>query len=636
MAIATPPTPAAAERMERLEQIWESRPGILGWLTTTDHKRIGLLYFWTTLALFGAGGAEALLIRTQLAQPNQHVVSPQTFDELFSMHGITMIFFFIIPMTTGAFGNYLLPLLLGARDMAFPRMNALSYWIFLASAIFIYTSLFIGKAPNAGWFNYVPLASKQFNPGHNIDFYCLGIIFNSIASTLTAGQFIVTIFKSRAPGMSLNRMPLFCFAMLAASFGLLFALPALSADTTFLFLDRNVGTHFFDASHGGSALLWQHLFWIFGHPEVYILIVPAFGIATSIIPAFTQRRLVAFPLVAVAELLVVFVGFGVWAHHMYAVGMTTISMIFFAAATAMVVIPSTIQVFAWCMSFITGFARFKTPLLFIAGFIFMFVTGGLTGIMFVAIPFDQQVTDTYFIVAHFHYIIFGAAVFPIFGGMYYWFPKVTGKLYFERPGQISFWIIFVGTNLLFFPMHIVGLLGMTRRVSTYPSGLGWTAYNLAETIGGFVTLAGILLLLGNLFVSYFRGPPAGPDPWHGPTLEWTTSSPPPEYDFAVIPRVTSAYANWDPVDREADRLNLADGLLMLEHGHEQPAVTPVDGRLAEIAQMPHESPWPPVLALALALVFTMLLIGLYGVAGIMGIVCLLALVGWHSQEPAEQ
>ena len=635
MAIATPPTPAAAERMERLEQIWKSRPGVLGWLTTTDHKRIGLLYFWTTLALFGAGGAEALLIRTQLAQPNQHVVSPQTFDELFSMHGITMIFFFIIPMTTGAFGNYLLPLLLGARDMAFPRMNALSYWIFLASAIFIYTSLFIGKAPNAGWFNYVPLASKQFNPGHNIDFYCLGIIFNSIASTLTAGQFIVTIFKSRAPGMSLNRMPLFCFAMLAASFGLLFALPALSADTTFLFLDRNVGTHFFDASHGGSALLWQHLFWIFGHPEVYILIVPAFGIATSIIPAFTQRRLVAFPLVAVAELLVVFVGFGVWAHHMYAVGMTTISMIFFAAATAMVVIPSTIQVFAWCMSFITGFARFKTPLLFIAGFIFMFVTGGLTGIMFVAIPFDQQVTDTYFIVAHFHYIIFGAAVFPIFGGMYYWFPKVTGKLYFERPGQISFWIIFVGTNLLFFPMHIVGLLGMTRRVSTYPSGLGWTAYNLAETIGGFVTLAGILLLLGNLFVSYFRGPPAGPDPWHGPTLEWTTSSPPPEYDFAVIPRVTSAYANWDPVDREADRLNLADGLLMLEHGHEQPTVTPVDGRLAEIAQMPHESPWPPVLALALALVFTMLLIGLYGVAGIMGLVCLLALVGWHSQEPAE-
>ena len=637
MATTIPPPSAPAEEvLERLERMWQSRPGVLGWLMTTDHKRIGLLYFWTTLVLFAAGGAEALLMRTQLAQPNQHVVGPATYDELFTLHGVTMIFFFIIPMTTGAFGNYLLPLMIGARDMAFPRMNALSYWVFLASGIFVYTSLFIGQAPNAGWFNYVPLASAKYDPGHAIDFYCLGIIFNGIASTLTAANFIVTILKMRAPGMSFNRMPLFCFAFLAASLGLLFALPALSADAVFLFLDRNVHTHFFDPSHGGSVLLWQHLFWIFGHPEVYILIVPAFGIATSIIPAFTQRKVVAFPLVAVAELLVVFVGFGVWAHHMYAVGMSTISMVFFAAATAMVVIPSTIQVFAWCMSFVTGTARFKTPLLFIAGFIFMFVTGGLTGIMFVAIPFDQQVTDTYFIVAHFHYIIFGAAVFPIFGGMYYWFPKVTGKLYYELPGQISFWILFVGTNLLFFPMHIVGLLGMTRRVSTYPDGLGWTAYNLAETIGGFVTLAGILLLLGNLFYSYLRAPAAGPDPWHGPTLEWTTSSPPPDYDYAVIPRVSSAYPNWDPVDRELDRRNLADGVLVLERGHEQPAVTPVDARFDEVVQMPHESPWPPILALALSLVFLMLVIGRYGVAGIMGIFCLLALAGWHSTEPQEQ
>src|SRR5947208_8227217 len=281
-----------------------------------------------------------------------------------------MTFFFIIPMTTGAFGNYLLPLMIGARDMAFPRLNALSYWIFLASGIFVYTSLGFGQAPNAGWFDYVPLANRTYDPGRNIDFYTLGIIFNSIASTLTAAQFIVTIFKSRAPGMSLNRMPLFCFAFLAASFGLLFALPVLSADTIFLYLDRNVGTHFFDPAHGGSVLLWQHLFWIFGHPEVYILIVPAFGIATSIIPAFTQRKMVAFPLVAIAELLVVFIGFGVWAHHMFADGIPTISLTFFAAATAMVVIPSTIQVFAWCMSFVLGTASFKTPLLFIAGFIF--------------------------------------------------------------------------------------------------------------------------------------------------------------------------------------------------------------------------------------------------------------------------
>jgi cytochrome c oxidase subunit I+III len=635
VAIASPPARAVAERIDRLERMWQSRPGVLGWLTTTDHKRIGLLYFWATLVFFAAGGVEALVMRTQLARPNEHVVSPNTYDQLFSMHGITMIFFFIIPMSTGAFGNYLIPLMIGSRDMAFPRMNALSFWLFAASGIFLYTSLFLGIAPNAGWFDYPPLASRHYDPGRNIDFYTLGIIFNSISSTLTAGQFIVTIFKSRAPGMSLNRMPLFCFAYLAASLGLLFALPVLSADTIFLFLDRNVGTHFFDPSHGGSALLWQHLFWFFGHPEVYILIVPAFGIATSIIPAFTQRKLVAFPLVAIAELLVVFIGFGVWAHHMFATGLPTISLVFFAAATAMVVIPSTIQVFAWCMSFVSGSARFKTPLLFIAGFIFMFVTGGLTGIMFLAIPFDQQVTDTYFVIAHFHYIIFGAAVFPLFGGMYYWFPKVTGRLYFEKPGQISFWILFVGTNLLFFPMHIVGLLGMPRRVYTYGSGLGWTAYNLAETIGGFVTLAGILLLLTNLVWSYFRGEPAGPDPWHGPTLEWTTSSPPPEYDYAVIPKVTSAYPNWDEADRQEDRQKLADGVLVLEQGHEQVATSPVDARLAEIVEMPHDSPWPIVLAVTVSLVFATLVLQKYGVALVMAILCVLALLGWHSKEPQE-
>ncbi len=621
--------------MHLLEEMWQGRPGLLGWLTTTDHKKIGLLYFWTTLAFFGAGGVEALIMRTQLAKPANNLVSPGTYDQLFTMHGITMIFFFIIPMTTGAFGNYLLPLMIGARDMAFPRMNALSYWIFVASGIFIYTSLFMGMAPNAGWFDYVPLANRTFSPGHNIDFYCLAIIFNGISSTLTAGQFIVTMLKSRAPGMSLNRMPLFCYAMLAASFGLLFALPALTADTIFLFLDRQVGTHFFDPSHGGAALLWQHLFWIFGHPEVYILIVPAFGIATSIIPTFTQRKMVAYPLVAIAELAVVFIGFGVWAHHMFATGMPTISMVFFAAATSMVVIPSTIQVFAWCMALITGEARYTTPLLFIAGFIFMFVIGGLSGMMFVAVPFDQQVTDTYFVIAHFHYIIFGAAVFPIFAGMYFWFPKVTGKLPFDRPGQIAFWIVFVGTNLLFFPMHIVGLLGMPRRLYTYPSGLGWSAYNLAETVGAYMTGFGILVLIVNLVVSYVKGRPAGPDPWHGPTLEWTTSSPPPDYNYAVVPKVSSAYPNWDEADRAEDRAKLGEGVLVLTSGHEQPATSPADGIFSEIVEMPHESPWPVLLALSLSLVFIMLLIHKFGVAGIMGILCVLVLFGWHSKEPQE-
>jgi cytochrome c oxidase subunit I+III len=623
MAIATP-----APVRERLERQWAERPGLLGWLTTTDHKRVGLLYFWTTLVLFGAGGAEALLMRTQLSSPNNHVVGPETYDQLFSLHGITMIFFFIIPMTTGAFGNYLIPLMIGARDMAFPRMNALSFWIFLGSAIFLYTSLALGTAPDAGWFDYVPLASRQFAPGRNIDFYCLALIFNGISSSLAASNFIVTILKLRAPGMSLNRVPLFCFAFLAASFGLLFALPALTADAIFLFLDRRVGTHFFDVARGGSALLWQHLFWIFGHPEVYILIVPAFGIATSIIPAFTQHRVVAFPLVAIAELLVVFIGFGVWAHHMFATGLPTVTLIFFAAASALVIIPSTIQVFAWCLTILSGAARFKTPLLFIVGFILFFVIGGLTGIMFVAIPFDQQTTDTYFVIAHFHYIIFGAAVFPIFGGMYYWFPKLTGRMYFERPGQISFWIIFLGTNLLFFPMHIVGLDGMPRRVYTYPGGLGWGTYNLIETVGGFVTLAGILLLFGNLVWSFFRGMPVGIDPWHGPTLEWTISSPPPEYNFAVIPRVVSAYPNWDPPQRDGEPL-------VLDVGHEQPVTSPADGVLAEIADMPHESPWPILLALCLTIVFAMLVIEKFAIAGIALGLCAIVLGAWHWQEVGE-
>jgi cytochrome c oxidase subunit I+III len=634
MSVVTAPTPVE-QRLDRLERLWRERPGLLGWLTTTDHKRIGLLYFWTTLVLFGAGGIEALLMRTQLAAANGRLLSPSTFDELFTVHGITMIFFFIIPMTTGAFGNYLIPLMIGARDMAFPRLNALSYWLFLGSGIFLYASLAAGMAPNAGWFDYVPLASLKYDPGHNIDFYCLAIIFNGLSSSLAAANFIVTILKLRAPGMSLNRMPLFCYAFLAASFGLLFALPALTIDTIFLFLDRKLGTHFFDVAHGGSALLWQHLFWFFGHPEVYILIVPAFGIATSIIPAFTQQRLVAFPLVAIAELLVVFIGFGVWAHHMFSVGMPTVTTVFFAAATAVVAIPSTIQVFAWSMTILSGAARFKTPLLFIVGFILVFVVGGLSGIMFLAIPFDQQLTDTYFVVAHFHYIIFGAAVFPIFGGMYYWFPKVTGRMYFELPGQISFWTIFIGTNLLFFPMHIVGLLGMPRRVYTYPAGLGWEPYNLAETIGGYVVAAGILLLFGNLVWSFFRGAAAPIDPWHGGTLEWTVPSPPPAYNFAVIPKVSSAYANWDVADREEDRRALREGRRVLEVGHEQPVSSPADGYYEEIAEMAHESPWPIVFALCVALVFTLLLIDHWAIAGIFAALGALALLGWHSVEPEE-
>jgi cytochrome c oxidase subunit I+III len=616
--------------------IWEERPGLLGWLTTVDHKRIGLLYFFTTLVFFGAGGVEALLIRTQLAGPNGTVLSPEAFNQVMTMHGVTMIFLFVIPMTVGAFGNYLLPLMLGSRDLAFPRLNALSYWLFLGSGIFLYAGLLIGKGPDCGWFCYAPLNTKDYDPGLNADFYALGLIFNGMSTTAGALNFIVTIFKHRAPGMSFNRMPLFVFALLAVSLSLIFALPPLTTDLVFLELQRNVGFHFFDVAQGGDALLWQHLFWLFGHPEVYIIILPAMGIATSIIPTFAKRKMVAFPLVALAELLVAFIGFGVWGHHMFATGLPVGALVFFAAASMMVVIPSTIQIFAWLFTVNLGRPDFRAPLLFIGGFIALFVVGGLSGIMFAAIPFDQATTDTYFVVAHFHFIIFGAAVFPILGGMYYWFPKVTGRMYHERWAQASFWVTFLGTLLTFFPMHIVGLLGMTRRVYTYHHGFGWDAYNLSETVGAFILATGLLLIFANLLWSRFRGVPSGPDPFHGGTLEWATTSPPPPYNFPVIPTVSSPYPNWDRADREEDLRRLEQGDLALEYGHQTSATTVRDGYLDDVLHMPSESHWPIVVALSLLVVFIMLLTTHFIVAGIFVGIAGLVVAAWHVREPAEE
>ncbi len=634
--MATALTPPAQRQVELLDRVWEERPGLLGWLTTTDHKRIGLMYFFTSLAFFAAGGAEALTIRTQLIGPNQHAVSPETYDQLFTMHGITMIFLFVIPMTTGAFGNYLVPLMIGARDMAFPRMNAVSFWIFLASGLFLYVALATGHAPNAGWFDYVPLASKQYDPGLNIDFYGYGLIFNGIASTATAINIIVTIFKLRAPGMSLNRMPLFCYAFLAAAFSLLFALPALSLACLFLELDRQLGFHFYDVAFGGDPLLWQNLFWIFGHPEVYIIILPAFGIATSIIPTFVHRRMVMFPLVALAELLVAFLGFGVWVHHMFAVGLATAVTIYFAAASMIIVIPSAIQIFSWITTILTGTPEFKTPLLWIVGFIVFFIVGGLSGITLAAIPFDQQVNASYYVVAHFHFVIFGGAVFPILGGMYYWFPKVTGRMYHERLGQVSFWLSFVGTWVTFFPMHIAGIDGMPRRIYTYPSSAGWTLVNLVESVGAYVLAAGLLLVIVNLLVSLRDGERVGADPWHGDTLEWATSSPPPPYNYAVIPTVSSPYPMWDERDRARDAQRLERGQGVLARGHETPASTVQDARLDEVLAMPPYSLWPPLVALTLAGLFAMLLLAHYLIAAGFAGASAAVLLAWHAREPGHR
>src|SRR4051812_21063639 len=489
--------PPVRSRTERLDLIWEERPGLLGWLTTVDHKRIGLLYFFTTLAFFAAGGIEALLMRTQLARANGTVLSPEAFNEVMTMHGVTMIFLFIIPMTTGAFGNYLLPLMIGARDMAFPRLNALSFWLFLGGGLFLYGGLLLGKGPNCGWFCYTPLNTRTYDPGLNADFYALGLIFNSVASTATAINLIVTSFKLRAPGMSFNRMPLFVFAMLAVSFSLVFALPALTTDLVFLELQRKLGFHFFDVAHGGDSLLWQHMFWLFGHPEVYILILPAMGIVSEVLPTFSRKPLFGYPFVVFSGIAIGFMSWGVWAHHMFTTGLGAAANSAFGISTIMIAVPTGVKIFNWLATLWGGALRLTTAMLFAIGFIAMFTIGGLTGVTHSAVPADYQQNDTYYIVAHFHQVLFGGALFGIFAGAYYWYPKFTGRLMSEGWGKVHFWLLFIGYNLTFQPMMILGILGMPRRIQSYPDDLGWNLWNALATAGAFIIAFSVLIFLIN-------------------------------------------------------------------------------------------------------------------------------------------
>jgi cytochrome c oxidase subunit 1/cytochrome c oxidase subunit I+III len=623
-----------AVNVGRLERIWFEPAGIRTWATTVNHKTIGKRYLITATLFFAAAGVEALIMRTQLAKPDAGVVGPKVYDELFSMHGVTMIFLFITPMLSG-FGNFFVPLQIGARDMAFPRMNAFSYWVYLSAGLFMYSSFLFGDAPNDGWFNYTPLSQKTHTPQLNIDFYNLGLLFLTISTTAGAINFIVTIFKMRAPGMAISRLPLFCWAILAQSLSVVFALPALSVANIMLTLERKFDFHFFAPKQGGDPLLWQHLFWLFGHPDVYIIFLPAIGIVSSVIPVFSRRPMVLYSWLALSTMLTAFIGFGVWVHHMFATGLPQITLVFFSAASLLITIPSGIQVFAWIATVLTGKPVIRTPMLFVLGFIVVFVIGGVTGVMFAVIPFDQQVTDTYFVVAHFHYVLFGGAVFPIFAGIHYWWPKLTGRMFSEVLGQVSFWIFFVGFNLTFFPMHIAGLLGMPRRIYTYHSGLGWGIYNLIETIGAFTLALGILLVVVNLLGSLRLGALAPSDPWGGNTLEWATTSPPPEYNFAVVPLVRSTNPNWDVADREEDRRRLERGELILASGHEALATTVLDADADQILEMPPESPWPLVLALMLALGFTMVLLGHFVIAAGAGALALAALGGWHTGHPME-
>ena len=616
---------------ERLERIWSEAPGLGSWLDTVDHKRIGKRYIYTAFAFFIAGGIEATIMRAQLASPGLELTGPEEFNQLFSMHGITMIFFFVTPMLFG-FGNYFVPLMIGTRDMAFPKLNAFGYWVFLFAGLFVYSSFLFGAAPNNGWFNYPPLSSAEFTPGRNIDFYTLGLGFLGISTTVGAVNFLVTIFKLRAPGMSINRMPLYVWGILATSVAVVFALPSLTVANAMLALDRLAGFNFFDTRQGGDVILWQHLFWIFGHPDVYIIFLPAVGIVSAIVPVFSRRPIIGYPWLALAMMATAVIGFGVWVHHMFATGIPATALAFFSAASLLITIPSGIQVFGWLATIIAGRPDLRTPLLFVLGFLFTFVVGGVTGPMFAAVPFDQAITDSYFIVAHFHYVLFGGAVFPIFAAIYYWLPKMYGRMYHEGLGKLSFWLIFLGFNAAFFPMHISGLLGMPRRIYTYDPGLGWDVWNLVSTLGAYVLAAGILVVLVAWIHAVRLGRPAGPNPWAADSLEWATSSPPPHYDFVQLPVVRSRQPLWDQPELRDIGERAHDPRLAFADEHETLGTTVLDADPEALLPMPEGSYAPVALAAGLAGIFTGLLVQLVPLVAVGVAVTVGAMLGWFRME----
>jgi cytochrome c oxidase subunit 1 len=589
---------------EHEEGLYEG--GLWSWITTVDHKRIGIMYAVTALFFFLVGGLEALMIRLQLVSPDAGVVSAQMYNELFTMHGTTMVFLAVMPLSV-AFFNYIVPLQIGARDVAFPRLNAFSYWTFLFGGLFLNASWFFGAAPDVGWFAYANLTSSAYSPGAGVDFWIIGLQLLGVSSLVGALNFAVTILNLRAPGMKMMRLPVFSWMTLITSILIILAFPVITVALTLLMFDRFFDTTFFNVAANGSVLLWQHLFWIFGHPEVYILILPAMGIISEVFPTFSRKALFGYPVIVYSGALIAFIGFGVWAHHMFSVGMGAIPNAVFGAMTMLVAVPTGVKIFNWIATMWGGSLRFRTPLLFAIGFVAMFIIGGLSGVMHASPPADLQQTDTYFVVAHFHYVLFGGTMFGVFAGFYYWFPKVTGRMMSETLGKWHFWTTFVGFNLTFFPMHFVGLLGMPRRTFTYPEGMGFEIYNQIETVGAFLLGASTLILVWNLWRSARGGEEATANPWEAPTLEWSIPSPPEHFNFGEIPEVSARDPLWH-----------VDGA-RVERGAGEP-------------EMPAPSYWPIVTSFGLLVMAAGALIGLWLVfAGLA--VTLLGVFRW-SFEPA--
>jgi len=586
-----------AELHDRLTRTWSRKPGLIGWLSTVDHKEVGRRYIVTAFIFFALAGVLALIMRTQLATPESGLISADRYNQIFTMHGSTMMFLFAVPVMD-AVAIYMIPLLVGARAIAFPRLHAFSYYMYLGGGLMLWIAFALNIGPDIGWFAYTPLSGPEYDAGKRADMWAQMITFTEVAALAVSASLIGTIFKLRAPGMRLDRMPLFAWAMLVVSFMVIFAMPAIALASAFLISDRLVGTQFFNPMEGGDPILWQHMFWFFGHPEVYIIFLPATGFVSQITETFSGRSIFGYPYMVLALVATGLLAFGLWVHHMFATGLPRLGYAFYTAASMTVAIPSGVQIFCWIATIWSGRPRFGVPMLYVIGFIVTFVIGGVTGVMLASVPLDLQMHDTYFVVAHFHYVLIGGSVFPLLGVVTYWFPKITGRMMSERLGRWSFGIVFAAFHLTFMPMHWTGLMGMPRRVYTYPAGMGWDVLNLVSTIGAFGIAIAVLLFLVNVFTSYWKGEPAGPNPWGGTSLEWATTSPPPPYNFAHVPVVESRTPLWDA---NGGPLPVMTGLRVDERETLMTTLIDAEPDLREISVEP--SIWPLLAAIATSILF---------------------------------
>jgi cytochrome c oxidase subunit I+III len=606
-----------------LDGVWRDKPGFWAWFAAVDHKTIAKRYIITAFLMFIAGGIEAALMRAQLARPENTLIGPDRYNQLFTSHGTTMMFLFAVPMMT-AMGLYFVPLMVGARTVAFPRLNAFGYWTYLVGVVFMYVSLFANTGPDAGWFAYPPLSGPAYSPGHRVDVWAQVVTFTEIAGLVAAVNIIVTVLKLRAPGMSLSRIPLFVWAQLVVAFMIVFAMPAVAAGSTLMLAaDRAVNLHWFNPAEGGDVLLWQHIFWFFGHPEVYIIFLPALGFVTPIVETFSRRPVFGYPAIVMANITTAFFAFGLWVHHMFATPIPELGQSLFTAASMLIAIPTAVQIFCWIATMWGTRPQLSVPMLFVLGFLFTFVNGGITGVMLASVGFDRQAHDTFFVVAHLHYVLLGGGVMPLFAALYYWFPKVTGRLLDERLGKVHFWLFLIGVNVTFFPMHLLGLDGMPRRVYTYLESMGWGRLNLIASIGAVVIALSVAVFIVNAVRSGRAGKLAGENPWGASGLEWAIPSPPPPFTFLHTPVVTSRHPLWH-----------------LEHGETLPVVTGLSETRREVLvtttfdavpdyRHPHPkgTAWPFYVALCMGVVFIGSIFSPWFVPGGVAL-SLIGLAGW--------